>query len=613
MGSGSSTVAEDEMIAEDEIEITFGESETVLSRISAGVIPVYPDIIVRAYLPDQYIRKEIASASINIGDKSYRMTPTGSYEGYARTPSTLGYSPFSIVVSYLDGDTDIIDYQFNVLPHSLVYEVVDGIDVPVPGARVILFSQDGDQETMWDGSPSGQWNPVETSGSGTFGFLVPDGIYRMRVEKDGFISRDTLPDAVTGAVSTGIRIFREPAPLIEGIIEELSSDSSLAEKTTVFTSLMYENATFYLGFAAERAREFADNTIVEQRINDVAVPTVTAVAVANVATGTATSALPFGLYLYTLLTHPTLLLGRRKRKQWGVVYNALTKLPVDLAIVRLLDAGTGRIVRTSVTDRFGRYEFIVAPGRYRLIAAKPRYAFPSVFLKDQKADLSMLDLYHGEDITVGDAGVVAMNIPLDPADEQKTPARVVAEGIARRGRRTLSFASILLMAVAAIISPTELVIALLAANVLLFAFFERLAVGSRPRSWGVIYDAKTKKPIQNVIARIFDTRYNKLLETQVTGLGGRYAFLVGGNVYYVTYEKPGYDKQRKGPMDMTVTHQEDEKDGSSLKPRIIAEDIGIMRSSGDGMGAQGGPSSASSGGSSLLTPPSAPPTPPIVQ
>ena len=49
----------------------------------------------------------------------------------------------------------------------------------------------------------------------------------------------------------------------------------------------------------------------------------------------------FGSFLphfqFIVLLAPNTAIGRRRRKKWGVIYNALTKLPVDLAIVRLMD------------------------------------------------------------------------------------------------------------------------------------------------------------------------------------------------------------------------------------------------------------------------------------
>ena len=42
--------------------------------------------------------------------------------------------------------------------------------------------------------------------------------------------------------------------------------------------------------------------------------------------------------------------------------------------------------------------------------------------------------------------------------------------------------------------------------------------------------------------RVFDRKYNKLLETQVTDRDGKYAFFAGKNIYYVTADLPGYER-----------------------------------------------------------------------
>jgi hypothetical protein len=79
----------------------------------------------------------------------------------------------------------------------------------------------------------------------------------------------------------------------------------------------------------------------------------------------------------------------------------------------------------------------------------------------------------------------------------------------------------------------------------------RLASLRQPKHWGSVRDHLTGQPIQNAVARIFDNRFNKLLETQVTDMRGHYAFLVGASSYTVTFEKPGYIKQERTPLDLT--------------------------------------------------------------
>ena len=68
--------------------------------------------------------------------------------------------------------------------------------------------------------------------------------------------------------------------------------------------------------------------------------------------------LPFLQYFFTA---PVLFFWRRRRKGYGVVYNAIAKTAIDLAVVRLFQidpanpSARGRLVKSRVTDRGGRY------------------------------------------------------------------------------------------------------------------------------------------------------------------------------------------------------------------------------------------------------------------
>jgi len=52
-------------------------------------------------------------------------------------------------------------------------------------------------------------------------------------------------------------------------------------------------------------------------------------------------------------------------------------------------------------------------------------------------------------------------------------------------------------------------------------------------SWGVVYDSKTKKPIEGCIIRIFDELNSKLLDSRVSDTEGRFEFLVKPGRYYL--------------------------------------------------------------------------------
>jgi hypothetical protein len=73
----------------------------------------------------------------------------------------------------------------------------------------------------------------------------------------------------------------------------------------------------------------------------------------------------------------------------------------------------------------------------------------------------------------------------------------------------------------------------------------------KPKKLGKVFDAITNKPLPRAVVRIFDAKFNKLLETQITDSRGRYGFLVGKNIFYLTGEAKGYDANKMPDMDLT--------------------------------------------------------------
>jgi len=303
------------------------------------------------------------------------------------------------------------------------------------------------------------------------------------------------------------------------------------------------------------ANQILNNPLVEQVNQTLAAPTLVALTVIN--TFATFSFFNFLSYLQYFFTQPFAALFRRKRKKWGVTYNSITKQPVDLAIVRLYKKGTGQLVQSRVTDRQGRYTFIVEPGEYYLTVTKPKFDFPSSLLKAKIEDGKFLDLYHGENITVTDRNVViTANIPLDPKDDN-TPARqVVLQYYLRKIQYAISFSAVPLAAVSMVISPGALTFSLFGFHCLLYVLFRRLGYQKPPKSWGIIYDKTNNKSLPHAITRIYDKQYNKLLETRLTDAKGRYAFLVDNNVYFLTADKTGYKTSKSQDINLVTKGKE---------------------------------------------------------
>ncbi len=310
--------------------------------------------------------------------------------------------------------------------------------------------------------------------------------------------------------------------------------------------------------------EILDNPQVEA-VNKVATPVLIVAVAAN--TFATFSFFSFASYAQYIFTQPFALLFRRRRKKYGVVYNALTKQPIDLAIVRLYSQETNKLVQSKVTDKNGRYSIIASPGKYYIKVTKQQHEFPSKVLAGQKEDVKFLDLYHGDTILVNDQKtIITANIPIDPLEQVKTPRKIIFEHYLRKVQYAVSFSAIPLAVLSAAVSPGPLTFSLLGFHTLLYFLFRRLGYQKAPKSWGVVYNKKNKEPLGRAIARIFDKQYNKLLETRVTDNKGRYAFLVNDNRYYITVEKPGFEKHVTEEIDMIKSEEDVVDFDIGLKP-----------------------------------------------
>lgn len=104
---------------------------------------------------------------------------------------------------------------------------------------------------------------------------------------------------------------------------------------------------------------------------------------------------------------------RTTKRFWGTIYDSVTKQPLDPVIVKLYYID-GREVQTCITDLDGRYGFLARPGKFKILARKTNYLFPSKYVAGSD-DGIYENLYHGEFFELaGESEVLAPNIPMDP-------------------------------------------------------------------------------------------------------------------------------------------------------------------------------------------------------
>ncbi len=397
---------------------------------------------------------------------------------------------------------------------------------------------------VWNAGSYGQANPVFSGG--TYAFVVPDGSYTIVAEKEGYHIRETPSFFVANAVVNRDLVLIRKAPRFSDVIRP---DASLPENIEAVTRVITEKAEEQaervreaVGDITERVEEAADNPIVEGVTKRIVAPAVVGVSVIAVVPSLWSILLPLLRFLFL---QPLLLLGKRKREGWGRVYNSVTKMPVDLAMVRLVNKETNRVIQSRVTDKQGRYLFIVEAGTYLLEVVKQGFRYPTQLLKGITTDGRLLDLYHGEPIIADVEGVaITPNIPLDPIGVIQTPRRIVWERRLRILQHGISLGGIFATLISLYIAPAWYIWVFLGLHIVLYILFFGYVRPKKPKGWGIVYESGTKKPVGKVVARLFTTQYNKLVASQVTDTKGRYAFLAGPNDYYMTFEKMGYHPEK---------------------------------------------------------------------
>ncbi|MFA6503875.1 MAG: carboxypeptidase-like regulatory domain-containing protein [Patescibacteria group bacterium] len=253
-------------------------------------------------------------------------------------------------------------------------------------------------------------------------------------------------------------------------------------------------------------------------------------------------------YLYYIFTQPLILISRRKKGKFGVIYNSLSKLHVDLAAVRIKNAA-GKIVQTKITDKQGRYYFLLPKGQYEVDISKQGYSFPSGLLAGKTQDVDYIDLLTNNKLNFTADAFVANNIPIDPKEDARKHKDIKRKLTLRKVQSTAAVLTTLLSFGVFALVPTYQYLGLAVFQLLTYVVFRRLAYRKPFPSYGVILDQKTGKPIKSAVVRILDTQFNRILETQITDAQGRYAFLVGRGKFYVTINKDGYESVRSEAID----------------------------------------------------------------
>jgi chitodextrinase len=539
------TVEEEARVPASDVSFLVEEGMFELEVRQDGSFFALPASSLTVLLASEHIEAPVDHVLLLVGENAYLMSEgEDTVVAGVKTPHTSGAYAVIIVIFYEDGTSQTLRFLLEIVEQGFTYEIIDESGVRVGASDVTLTFPSGDTETL------------TTDMDGTFSWYAPNGTYRLEAVKDGYDRAIENITTKNGIINPRVLLSRKTgvAKMLEGILPA----------------------------AAEEWLEKIRDVPGVKETTSVAIPVIAVAAAASAIVLTvAFDLVPLLQYLFT---SPALFFWRRKRKTFGVVYNAYSKIPLDLAIVRLyrvsdtariqdhdrtqkglttpaIQSGSYRVeepktglIRTKVTDKQGRFHFLIQPGTYRLVVTKAGFVFPSQYLLLKKEEEAFLDVYHGEAIhvTAQDA-VITPNIPLDPVvnEHRHEPGRIIWMRRFRRAQQWTAIAGNILAMGVLLVQPSFLTLALSGIQIIVYLLIRRLVSPRKPKSWGIVYDKDTGRPLKNAVVRIFEPRYHKLLETSVTDGVGRYTFLLGPSSYESRYEKTGYKTVEIKPIDFT--------------------------------------------------------------
>jgi hypothetical protein len=232
----------------------------------------------------------------------------------------------------------------------------------------------------------------------------------------------------------------------------------------------------------------------------------------------------------------------RKGTKVGLVYDAVTKLPLGRAIVRLYSAETHRLLETDVTSASGTFSFLVPEGRYYLRVSKPGYLFPTRLIlakRDGKFDA----IYSGGDLAITqNQAVISVAVPMDPKE-------VVENSWQRFTRvwqrwfepinRWLLLVGFFLAVLSYSRDPSRLNFVILWLYLAGFAYVFTRGIRIK-REYGIVTLSGNHKPLPQVELNLLDVEYKRLVSRRVSDDRGRYSFMVPPGRYQIKVVTPGY-------------------------------------------------------------------------
>ncbi len=442
----------------------------------------------------------------------------GDVQGFATYRETDGVWTFLLTpklpknILSIRGDASseesrVVDVQMSYVTWGLAYTQENGIAVPLDDVRVYDVERDVYIGSSHDG--------------GLLGIYLKEGVYHLRFEKDGYRTREAWYTVNNdGIFADDVLLERELQEVPVQIDRQNPSEKIETQPAPDSSSGIFEDAqqVFVVGGS------------------------VTALAASGASLAVVGWSNIFA-FLRMLFTQPALLLAKKRKQPLGVAFHSMKKMPLDLVTIRAFHAQEKRLLKTAVTNAKGEFFLNIAPEiPITLQAIRRGFLFPSTYLKDVRNDGNFSDIYTQG--IIGEGGEYASRsvaVALDPEEFLETPKKIRQKNILQSLAKLLAPSSVILSGMVAVVDPGILSGSLFAVQSLIYGALLSYTKTSGVPKYGIVRDSVTGAPVGNAVIRLFEPKYNKLIDTTLADARGRYIFSLGASKYILSCSAPGYE------------------------------------------------------------------------
>ncbi len=288
----------------------------------------------------------------------------------------------------------------------------------------------------------------------------------------------------------------------------------------------------------------------------------------------------------------------KRKTRWGIVVDSDLGRPISRAIVQVFDAKFHQLKETQITGADGQFGFLLPSGNYYLVASESGFIFPArkkpptVLQKNER-------IYLGEEFETDEQDpdkVPHFVVPMDR--EAASPvAQMIFWRFAEHALALIDGVGLGFLIVGAAMNtfflltiPGRMNMFFEILYLVLFALKLYILL-SHQKGLGTVVDDTTGSAIDLAIVRLYDAKTNRIVQTRVTNVHGKFFLLVPRGMYTAAVAKAGYK---------TTTIQDLKISGNTSK--ALALDFKLVPETAEGTG---------SGTVSSPTPTTVPPQVPL--